>query len=69
MKSEKDKARKRSVVRQQPLGFGVSTEMKRLTIDVPADLHSAIKAGCAQKGLKMADAIREILETEFGKGN
>ena len=42
--------------------------MKRLTIDVSADLHSAIKVSCAQRGVKMADAIREILEAEFGGG-
>jgi len=42
--------------------------MKRLTIDVSANLHSAIKMECARKGVKMADAIREILESEFGKG-
>ena len=42
--------------------------MKRLTIDVSVDLHSAIKVSCAQRGVKMADAIREILEDEFGGG-
>ncbi|MDE0185578.1 MAG: hypothetical protein OXP71_08980 [Candidatus Poribacteria bacterium] len=41
--------------------------MKRLTIDVPAYLHSAIKMECARKGIKMADAIRNLLENEFGK--
>ena len=41
--------------------------MKRLTVDVPMNLHTAIKVKCAQKGLKMADAIRDILENEFGK--
>jgi len=41
--------------------------MKRLTIDVPIDLHTAIKVNCARKGVKMAEAIRDILESEFGK--
>jgi hypothetical protein len=39
--------------------------MKRLTIDVPADLHQRIKIGCTKRGLKMADAIRNLLDKEF----
>jgi hypothetical protein len=39
--------------------------MKRFTIDVPADLHRRIKTECAREGLKMADMLREILETRF----
>ncbi len=39
--------------------------MKRLTIDVPASLHSRIKVSCAQRGVKMADEIRDLLETRF----
>ena len=42
--------------------------MKRLTIDVSAELHSAIKVDCARKGIKMADAIRDLLASEFGEG-
>ena len=42
------------------------TEMKRLTIDVPAHLHANFKAGCARQGVKMADAIRELLQERFG---
>ena len=41
--------------------------MKRLTIDVSADLHSAIKVDCARRGIKMADAIRGLLTNEFGR--
>jgi hypothetical protein len=37
--------------------------MKRFTIDVPASLHKRIKAQCATEGVKMADVLREILET------
>ena len=40
--------------------------MKRLTIDVPSELHANVKAGCAQQGIKMADAIRKLLEEKFG---
>lgn len=39
--------------------------LKRLTIDVPAGLHARIKSQCAVRGLKMADALREIMEREF----
>ena len=39
--------------------------MKRLTIDVPASLHSRIKVQCAQEGQKMADVIRALLEERF----
>lgn len=38
---------------------------KRLTIDIQEDLHRKIKADCAMKGKKMADAIREILSEKF----
>ena len=37
----------------------------RFTIDVPVDLHRRIKSVCAQRGLKMADVLREQLEREF----
>lgn len=39
--------------------------MKRFTIDVGEGLHRRIKAQCANKGAKMADVIRELLEREF----
>lgn len=42
-----------------------SGKMKRLTIDVPQELHSKIKVACALRGAKMADEIRAILEREF----
>jgi len=29
------------------------------------DLHRRIKSVCAQRGLKMADVLRELLEQEF----
>jgi len=41
-------------------------KMKRLTIDVSEELHRKIKAGCAEKGMKMADEIRKLLEGKFG---
>lgn len=39
--------------------------MKRLTIDLPESLHKRVKAGCAMRGVKMADEIRRLLETHF----
>jgi hypothetical protein len=39
--------------------------IKRLTIDIPASLHSRIKAQCAVRGTKMADEIRSLLEERF----
>ena len=44
----------------------MTVRMKRLTIDVSPELHSAIKVDCARRGIKMADAIRDILASEFG---
>ena len=39
--------------------------MKRLTIDIPASLHRRMKSDCASEGVKMADLLREMLETRF----
>lgn len=39
--------------------------IKRLTLDIPASLHARVKSTCALRGVKMADAIRELLETHF----
>ena len=38
---------------------------KRLTLDIPASLHTRIKSTCALRGVKMADEIRELLENHF----
>lgn len=40
-------------------------KMKRLTIDVSEELHRRIKTTCAQRGSKMADEVRELLEKHF----
>jgi hypothetical protein len=40
---------------------------KRLTIDLPESLHRRVKIGCAQRGEKMADVIRALLEKEFSQ--
>lgn len=41
--------------------------MKRLTIDIPEDLHRRLKMDCAANGTKMADAVRDILLQKYGK--
>ena len=40
--------------------------MKRLTIDIPASLHRAIKMQCASRGAKIADEVRELLLKKYG---
>ncbi len=67
MKYDEDQMKKTFGVREQAAGFSGKAKMKRLTIDVPANLHSAVKVECARKGVKMADTIRDILENEFLK--
>lgn len=39
---------------------------KRLTIDIPAELHARLKAECAMNGRKMVDEIRELLHEKYG---
>ena len=43
-----------------------ASEMKRLTIDIPAALHRKVKAACAAEGVKMADVVRELLIQKYG---
>ena len=38
---------------------------KRLTIDIPIDLHTAIKVFCAKKGVKINEEIIPILQKYF----
>jgi hypothetical protein len=39
--------------------------MKRLTIDLPMALHRRVKRGCADRDIKMADLVRDLLAREF----
>ena len=39
--------------------------MKRLTIDIPVELHRLVKRECADRGIKMADIVRDLLTKEF----
>jgi ParG len=43
----------------------ISWPMKRLTFDVPIDLHIRLKTGCAMRGEKIADVVRVLMEREF----
>ena len=47
------------------VGTVISWPMKRLTIDVPIDLHIRLKTGCAMRGEKIAEVIRTLIEREF----
>lgn len=42
-----------------------SETMKRLTFDIPENLHRRIKTQCASKGIKMTDELRLLLEKHF----
>jgi len=42
-------------------------KMKRLTIDISASLHAALKSSCALRGTKIADEVRELLYEKYGK--
>ncbi|MCK4578418.1 MAG: hypothetical protein KAU50_06490 [Candidatus Marinimicrobia bacterium] len=68
MKYSKKKSERVSEVREHPAEFKPKAQMKRLTIDVPAELHTAIKVDCARRGAKMADVIRDLLESQFWEG-
>ncbi|MGQ5524235.1 plasmid partition protein ParG [Chitinimonas sp. PSY-7] len=45
---------------------GEAEVMKRLTIDIPEELHRKIKAQCALRGSKIADEVRELLLQKYG---
>ena len=52
------------------MGFGADERepeepMKRLTIDVPVELHRRVKAACARRGLRPSTVLRDVLEREF----
>jgi proline-rich tail region repeat protein len=38
---------------------------KRLTVDVPADLHKRIKIHCATTERQISDIVRELLDREY----
>jgi hypothetical protein len=49
---------------------GLATDpepMKRLTIDIPASLHRAIKTQCSARDAKIADEVRSLLMEKYAK--
>jgi len=38
---------------------------KRVTIEMPLDLHLRVKVGCAQRMRNIAEVVREFLDKEF----
>jgi hypothetical protein len=39
--------------------------MKRLTFDIPADLHMRMKLACVREGVDMAEVLRELIAKRF----
>ena len=40
-------------------------EMKRFTVDLPVSLHRRARIECLNRGISLADVIRECLEKKF----
>lgn len=38
---------------------------KRVTVDIPAELHRRVKTQCAMREVNMTEVIRDLLEREF----
>jgi ParG len=38
---------------------------KRLTFEIPAELHARVKAGCARRGTSMVAEIEALLDKHF----
>ena len=41
-------------------------KMKRLTLDIPEPLHRAIKKKAVDKGVTMAELLRQLFEEHYG---
>lgn len=54
-----------SWVKSREAGEAEKQPMKRLTVDLPAELHARVKAQCAMRGVKISDEIRAMLEERF----
>lgn len=46
----------------------VKTDMVRLTVDMPRDLHRRYKASCSLREVKMNEEIRAFIETKVLSG-
>lgn len=43
-----------------------AVETRRLTLDIPVELHGRIKSACALRGKKMVEEITKLLEEKYG---
>jgi predicted DNA binding CopG/RHH family protein len=55
-----------AVVESQPTPTE-KPKLKRLTLDIPEQLHRSIKGKAAQEGVAMVDMLRDLLEDKYGK--
>lgn len=51
--------------RPAPVAGAASVPMKRLTLDIPEELHRRVKSGCALRGETIVEVVRRFLEAEF----
>jgi hypothetical protein len=49
----------------EPAPAAPKIPMKRLTFDIPADLHRRMKMACVAEERDMAEVIRELLAAKF----
>jgi hypothetical protein len=48
-----------------PVAAVPKVAMKRLTFDIPADLHRRMKLTCVEQDRDMAEILRELIEKRF----
>ena len=53
--------------RQSPELPKPTVKPKRLTIDIHPDLHKRLKISCVQRGIQIADLLRQLIETDLSK--
>lgn len=49
----------------EPPAVTPKVPMKRLTFDIPADLHRRMKLTCVEQDRDMAEVLRELIEKRF----
>lgn len=54
-------------VKATPQAHIAKGPMKRLTIDVPEEIHKRLKLACVNKGKDMAEFLRGLIETNLDK--
>jgi predicted DNA binding CopG/RHH family protein len=53
-------------VTPSPVSTPESVKMKRLTLDIPEELHKAIKTKAVVEGVPMANMLRSLLDQNYG---